>query len=179
MSAPMTRENVFPDGHQGPMTRFSIADGAIHKDGRRVLTLTRIRGAAINNLNGRVRVREVRLRLDDDSGVSFGSYGASALGGRDSEFDAFADVFFDELALAAPDVPVDAEAALLPRFAFAVFVMAVGLIVGAIALSVGSWVVVAGALLVMGVGVRRAHRFRPWNRNRHVYPASEYISERA
>lgn len=168
-------EFVFPDGYQGPLTRFSIADGAIYKNERRVLTLTRIRGVAINRLHGRVRVREVRLRLDDDSGVSFGSYGSAAFGGDDRAFEGFSELFFASLADVSPEVAVDTEAALLPRFAFALFVLVIGLAALAISWTQASSVAMLLSSGVVAFGSWRAHRFRPWDSERNTMTAAEFV----
>ncbi len=170
----MSEEYVFPDGYEGPIVRWSIVDGAIHKDGRRVLTLTRIQKVLINNLNGRVRVREVRLLLDDGDVVSFGSYAGSLLGRDGTGYAGFRTAFFASLAQVAPDVEIDTEAALLPKFVFAVFCAAISLLIAILAVSKGGLVVAVLGFAGFLLGMSRAWHNRPWDAGRTVVTAKAF-----
>ncbi len=172
----MSDEYLFPDGHEGPLVCWSINDGAVYKDGRRVLTLTRVQKVLINNLNGRVRVREVRLLLDDGNVVSFGSYGGSVLGTDGSGYSAFRTAFFAALGQVAPDVEIDTEAALLPKFMFASFIAAISLLIMILAISKGSVVLASLGAVATGVSLWRAWDRRPWDGDRKLICAGDFAA---
>lgn len=171
----MSNEYVFPDGHGGPLVRWSIANGAVHKDDRRVLTLGRIRKVLIHNLNGRVRVREVRLLLDDGDVVAFGSYGSSVVGRAGAGYEGFKAEFFLALADTSPEIEIDTEVALLPKFMFALFVVAMALLSAILAASMGNAIVALGAFVVACVGGWRGWDNRPWDSDRKVVTAADYV----
>lgn len=159
---------VFPDHFEGPLVTWSIADGSVFKDGRKVLPLTRVREVVFNDLDGRVRVREVRLRLDDGNVVSFGSYGGAMMGSTgDRGYEAFKAAFLDALVEVRPDTPVNTDAALLPRFSFGLLLVVIGILVFVIGLTTGIVLVLAGAAIA-SAGAYRAYHYRFWDADRFV-----------
>lgn len=159
---------VFPDHFEGPLVTWSIADGSVFKDGRKVLPLTSVREVVFNDLDGRVRVREVRLRLDDGKVVSFGSYGGAMMGSSgDLGYEGFKAAFLSALVQVQPETPVNTDAALLPRFSFGLLLVVIGALVFVVGLSAGIALVLIG-LAITSVGVYRAYRYRLWDADRLV-----------
>ncbi len=161
-------EYVFPDHFEGPLVRWSIVDGSVFKNGREVLPLTRVREVVFNDLDGRVRVREVRLRLDNGNVVSFGSYGGAMMGSTGERgYEGFKAAFLDALVQVQPDTPVNTDAALLPRFSFGLLLVAIGILVAAVGLTAGMAFVLIG-IAIASVGIYRAYQYRFWDADRFV-----------